>query len=140
MNSLEPEKLAEVSELWDLVLEKRLAAETLIAAGLYNDSLSRSYYSAFNAVTLLFFLEGQSFGSHKQVLGSFNKVFVHGGLFPVQVARNLEFLFEARQTSDYDYHIHFDKDEASEGLEKLSLILESIRQFLLDRWKINLAE
>lgn len=39
----------------------------------YNDSLSRSYYSAFLAVSLLFMLEGQAFSKHIQLIGNFIK-------------------------------------------------------------------
>lgn len=89
-------------------------------------------------VTLLFFLQDQSFSSHKQAIGSFNKIFIHGGIFPQQLARNLEALFEARQTSDYDYHVHFDRDEAVDGIAKLDLILTAIRQYLTDQYTLTL--
>ena len=138
MSQLPPDKLAETIELWHLVQEKRSAAEILLTAGLFNDSLSRSYYSAFHAVTLLFFLQDQSFASHKQAIGNFNRIFIHGGIFPQELARNLEALFEARQTGDYDYHVHFDRDEALEGIAKLDTILTAIRQHVADQFGIAL--
>lgn len=82
MTSRSAEQLAEVHDLRALVLEKQKAAMALRDLDLFNDCLSRAYYSAFHAVTLLFFLRGQAFDSHKQLLGQFNKLFVHGGSFP----------------------------------------------------------
>ena len=46
------------------------------------------------------------------------------------IARDLERLFEARQTGDYDYHITFDADEADAGMENLDRILEAIRTYV----------
>jgi len=87
---LPPDKQIEAIELWRLVQEKRSAAETLLTAGLFKDCLPWSYCSAFHAVTLLFFLRDQSFASHKQAIGNFTKVFIHGGIFPQELARNLK--------------------------------------------------
>ncbi|TVQ21159.1 MAG: HEPN domain-containing protein [Spirochaetaceae bacterium] len=133
-------KQNEVRALWNLVLEKRSASETLLNARFFNDSLSRrSYYSAFHAVTLLFLLHDRTFSSHKQIIGMFNKEFVHTELFSEQVARDLEYLFESRHTGDYDYHVSLDEEEAKEGLEKLSLILEAIRSYTGTKFGITLG-
>ena len=139
MKQVDEVKQNEVRALWNLVLEKRSASETLLNARFFNDSLSRSYYSAFHAVTLLFLLHDRTFSSHKQIIGMFNKEFVHTELFAEQVARDLEYLFESRQTGDYDYHVSFDEEEAKEGLEKLSLILEAIRSHVRTKFGITLG-
>ncbi|MFW5729820.1 MAG: hypothetical protein ACOCYG_09145, partial [Spirochaetota bacterium] len=49
--------------------------------GLYTDSVTRAYYAAFSAVTLLHYLAGNSYSSHRQILGQFNKQFIHTGIF-----------------------------------------------------------
>jgi len=109
-----------------------------MTAGLFGDCLSRCYYSAFHAVTLLFFLQGTTFSTHKQILGQFNKVFVHSGAFPNEVARKLEALFDARQSGDYDHHVTFDQDEANEGLASLDFILATIQTYIADKYSIHL--
>lgn len=129
---------SEAHDLWALVLEKRSAARMLSRERFLNDCLSRSYYSAFHAVTLLFLLEERTFSSHKQIIGTFNKEFVHTSLFPEQVARDFGYLFESRQSGDYDYHIAFDEAEAATGLEKLDSILEAIRDYVDTRFEISL--
>lgn len=86
MSQITESKLNEVHDLWALVLKKRSAARMLLRERFLNDSLSRSYYSAFHAVTLLFLLEDRTFSSHKQIIGMFNQEFVHTSLFPEQVA------------------------------------------------------
>lgn len=138
MKQIAGSKLNEVHDLWALVLEKRAAARMLLRERFLNDSLSRSYYSAFHAVTLLFLLEDRTFSSHKQIIGMFNKEFVHTSLFPEQIARDLEYLFESRQSGDYDYHIAFDEAEAENGVGKLDSILGSIRAHAETRFGISL--
>ena len=133
------EQRQEALELWKLVLEKKQAAETLVVAGLFGDGLSRAYYSGFHAVTLLFFLQGVTFSSHKQILGQFNKVFVDSGAFSEDVARKLEALFDARQSGDYDHHVTFDKEEAEEGLASLEIILAAIRAHVVSTYGLSLA-
>jgi uncharacterized protein (UPF0332 family) len=131
-------KQNEVRDLWKLVFEKQSASKTLLDAGFFNDSLSRSFYSAFHAVTLLFLLHDRTFSSHKQLIGMFNKEFVHTERFPEQVARDFEYLFESRQTGDYDYHVSFDEEEARAGLEKAKLILEAIRDYVETEFDLSL--
>jgi uncharacterized protein (UPF0332 family) len=138
VSSVGDSKRDEVRELWNLVLEKRSAAMILLREQFFNDSLSRSYYSAFHAVTMLFLLEDRAFSSHKQIIGMFNKEFVHTSTFPEQIARDLEHLFESRQTGDYDYHIAFDESDARTGIHKLERILNAIRNHVLERFGISL--
>lgn len=138
MRSISAEKERELHELWNLVLEKQSAARALLREHFFNDCLSRCYYSAFHAVTLLFALDDRAFASHKQTLGMFNKDYVRTKIFPEQVARDLEQLFESRQTGDYDYHVTFDETEAAAGLVKLESILQTIRAHVEEYFGISL--
>ena len=57
------------------------AAAMLHASGMHGDAASRAYYAAFHAVSALHLTAGNSFSSHAQVIGRFNKDFVRTGLF-----------------------------------------------------------
>jgi uncharacterized protein (UPF0332 family) len=57
------------------------AARVLLAARAPGDAASRAYYGAFHAVSAALLARGQAYSSHAQVLGAFNRDFVHAGTF-----------------------------------------------------------
>ena len=62
--------------------EKLRAARLLLDGGAWGDTSSRAYYAAFHAVSAVLLSRGETYSSHAQVLGRFNKEFVHSGVFP----------------------------------------------------------
>jgi len=83
--------------------EKLAAAERELAAGFAGEAASRAYYAAFHAITAMLATRGLSFASHAQTIGAFNREFVKSGVFPADTVRQLQRLFEDRQTADYDW-------------------------------------
>ena len=58
------------------------SAQILLINGNYDDSVSRSYYAVFFAVSAALYSKGLSFSSHSQAIGAFNREFVKTGIFP----------------------------------------------------------
>ena len=85
--------------------ERLQAAEELNKIGLNNDSISRAYDSVFSSITLLHYINGDSYSSHQQSIGKFHKNFVHTKIFTKENGSVLSSLFEKRQTADYDAKI-----------------------------------
>ena len=71
---------SELTALLTLADEKLRAARLLIAGGAWGDASSRAYYAAFHAVSAALLSRGETYSRHGQVLGAFNKSFVHTGL------------------------------------------------------------
>src|SRR3972149_11456687 len=126
MKNTPPEKIEDAEAVWRIVVEKRNAAVRLFELGFFSDSLSRAYYAAFHAVTLLFYLRDQEFTSHKNLKGAFNKLFIHPGFIPVETGKAFEALYNYRQAGDYDVRIQLEKEEVRKGLESLDTILKII--------------
>jgi uncharacterized protein (UPF0332 family) len=124
--------------MWEIALEKRSAALLLQNSGYFGDSLSRCYYAAFHAVTYLFSLSEQTFSSHQQLKGAFHKQFIHTGLLEKSLGVGFEYLFECRQSGDYDITIRFDALECRKGLLVLQDLLTAIRVFILQKYSKNL--
>ncbi|MBQ9376828.1 MAG: HEPN domain-containing protein [Schwartzia sp.] len=60
----------------------------------------------FHAISACLALEFKAFKSHAQVIGNFNKEFVHSGQFPEEIGRKITHAQEVRNTSDYtDFYI-----------------------------------
>lgn len=110
--------------------EKLRAARVLLDAEAPGDAASRAYYAAFHAVTAALLSIGESYSSHGQMLGAFNRRFVHTGLVPKDFTTLLNRLFEDRQTGDYDLAIGVSHDEAQQDLEHAAVIVATIRRHL----------
>lgn len=91
---------------------KLKATELLLREGIYGDAASRAYYAAFHALSALYPAYGNTFSSHAQLIGRFNKDFVRTGYFQPEFTRIMARLFEDRQSGDYDVVSHLTEYEA----------------------------
>lgn len=71
----------ELAALLALSDEKLRAAQLLVAGGAWGDASSRAYYAAFHAVSAALLSRDETYSRHGQILGAFNKGFVHTGVF-----------------------------------------------------------
>lgn len=107
------------------------AARILLAEDLPGDAASRAYYAAFHAMSALHLAYGQTFSSHAQVIGRFNKDFVKSGDFPAELTRVVTRLFEDRQTGDYDVSVAVPMERAHQDLIDAERVVAAITEFLL---------
>ncbi len=124
--------------IWKTAREKLDAAQLLLNANHYNDSLSRSYYAAFHAVSLLFFLHGKSFSRHSALISAFNKDFILNSIFLPDIGKAFSGLFEARQAGDYDVFQSADREEAMKGVDDARSILQAIADYCLKQFALIL--
>jgi uncharacterized protein (UPF0332 family) len=108
------------------------AARVLLNARASGDAASRAYYGAFHAVSAALLARGQAYSSHAQVLGAFNRDFVHTGQFPREFTAILARLFEDRQTGDYDPSASLDVAEAERDVKDAQRIVDEIDAYLRD--------
>lgn len=113
----EPERLV-VTALEESSRSRLLVARELLDRGHFSDAVSRAYYAAFHAATLLFYCSGRTFSSHAQLVGAFNREFVSTHLLPEETARTLRDLFELRQAADYDVVGTIQEAEARKALDR----------------------
>ena len=106
--------------------ERLRAARELLKLELYSDAVTRAYYAAFSAVTLLHYLAGQAYPSHRQVLGQFNKHYIHTGIFEKKLGVTLQDLLLKRQKADYDVSARFSHDSAEETLRSAESVCNQI--------------
>lgn len=106
------------------------AARVLLEARAPGDAASRAYYAAFHAVSAALLARGQAFSSRAQVLGAFNRDFVHAGTFPREFTAILARLFEDRQTGDYDPTASLEAAEAERDIQDAQRIVDAITEHL----------
>lgn len=81
--------------------QKLASAEHLLAGGFAGDASSRAYYAVFHMLSAVLASRGLSFSSHAQVLGAFNKEFLHTGAITDIAFRDIQQLWDDRQKGDY---------------------------------------
>ena len=86
--------------------------------------------SRVRRVRCLAALRGQAYSSHAQVLGAFNRDFVHAGTFPREFTVTLTRLFEDRQTGDYDPTTSLEQAEAERDVQDAERIVEAVASHL----------
>ncbi|MBK1621010.1 DNA-binding protein [Lamprobacter modestohalophilus] len=111
-------------------VEKLRVAEMLVANGAWDDAVSRAYYAAFHAISALHLSQGQTFSSHAQSIGRFNKDFVRSGMFSKEFTAILTRLFEDRQSGDYDVSGLVTAEDAQRDVDDARRLLEAIDAYL----------
>jgi uncharacterized protein (UPF0332 family) len=110
--------------------EKLKTAEIEYDTERYDDSVSRAYYAVFHAISAVLLSKGLHYSSHSQTIGAFNKEFVKPGVFPKEFTRNIQKLFNDRQTGDYDFENSFEKDAANDDISAAREIINACEQYL----------
>ena len=96
----------------------------------YRASDNRAYYAIFRAISACLALEFKAYKQHAQVIGNFNKDFIHTGIFPKEIGRQISRAQEIRHASDYDDFYIVSVDEAKEQLEAAKTIVAMIEEYL----------
>ena len=120
----------ELAALLTLADEKLRAASLLVVGGAWGDASSREYYAAFHAISAALLSRDETYARHAQVLGAFNRAFVHSGHFPKEFTALLTRLFENHQSGDYDVLPGVTEAEARQDVADAQRIVEAIRSFL----------
>lgn len=93
------------------------AAELNFHNGHYRASNNRAYYAIFRAISACLALKLKAYKTHSQVIGNFNKEFIHTGIFPKEIGRKINRAQEVRHASDYDDFYIISIEDAKEQLE-----------------------
>lgn len=96
----------------------------------FRASNNRAYYAIFKAVSACLALEFKAYKHHSQVLGNFNKDFVHTGIFPKEISRKISRAQEIRHASDYDDFYIVSVEDAREQLETAREVVNMVEKYL----------
>lgn len=106
------------------------AAELNFKSGHYRASNNRAYYSIFRAISACLALKFKAYKQHSQVIGNFNKDFVHTGIFSKEISRKISRAQEVRHASDYDDFYIVSVDDAKEQLETAREVIDMVAKYL----------
>ena len=93
-------------------------------------AMNRTYYAMFYALQALLVLNGVSFSKHGQIKGYFNREYIKKGIFPTEMGRTYNKVFEYRQKFDYLDFANPDRDMVSEYIEEARRFHERIYSYI----------
>lgn len=109
--------------------EKLTSAKLLLEAGLYKDSVGRSYYAIFSAIRAMLAVKQVDFSKHAGVIAYFQKEFIKTGIFAKKYSKYLQQAFQIRNSCDYDDFFIVSKQDAEEQYERAAEILGEIEEY-----------
>ncbi|GHU62158.1 DNA-binding protein [Clostridia bacterium] len=115
--------------------ESIAAADVMIHAGYFLESIGRSYYAIFYLMRAVLAIEGVDFKKHSGVISHFQKEYVKTGVFDIKFSDYVKEAFGKRQATDYrDFYI-VSKSEAEEQLAHAKEMLEAVENHLRSIWE-----
>lgn len=134
------QKLDDIGGAWDLAIyrldiskEMLDDAEANFDQGRYRTANNRAYYAIFQAISACLALEQKSFKSHGQVIGNFNKDFVHTGIFPKELGKRIKKAQELREASDYEGFYIVSIPETKQQLETARVVVDLVKKYFHTR-------
>ena len=97
--------------------------EISLANARYRNAANRIYYGMFYAMLALGLVQQFETSKHQQMIGWFNKNFVHTDIFPKQFIRLINRAFDTRTIADY-------KTSVPPTLEELEVMLADMKYFI----------
>jgi uncharacterized protein (UPF0332 family) len=104
--------------------------QILIDNDRYRAAVNRIYYGMFYSLLALGLAYQFETSKHSQLIGWFNKNFIHKGLIEPQYGRYINQAFNARSKGDYDLYVDFEKDDVVEMFGEMKEFISRIKQYL----------
>lgn len=111
--------------------EKLISAKLLLDAGLYKDSIGRSYYAIFSAIRAVLAVRQIDFSKHAGVIAYFQKEYIKTEIFDKKYSKYLQQAFQIRNSCDYDDFFIVSRIDAEEQYENAVGILSAIEAYIV---------
>jgi len=107
-------------------------AEILIQFKKFRSAVNRIYYGMFYCLVGLGIKHQFESSKHQQLIGWFNKNFIHTGKIDEKYGLMLRDAFKDRQKGDYEVYVQFTKEEVDEMFADLKLFVIEIENHLMN--------
>lgn len=108
-------------------LEASIALEKL---KFYKSANNRAYYSIFHSMKAILALEPIDFKRHKDVLGYFNKNYIHTEIFPKQMGKKITKSIRIREDSDYIDEFIVKPEDTKEQIETAEKLIKLVEEYI----------
>ena len=107
--------------------------EILISHDRLRAAINRIYYRMFYSLLALALKYEFDTSKHSQLIGWFNKMFIHEGLIDVKYGKIITKAYIRRTKGDYDSYVEFDLETVKEMFEDMKDFSDTIEQFIMDK-------
>jgi len=110
--------------------ETVLDVSLLIENNRLRSAVNRIYYGIFYTLLALGLDRQYESSKHTQLIGWFNKNFIHSNLIDPKYGKIVNKAFNRRTKGDYDTYVEFDKVIVEEMFEEMKEFIVEIKRFL----------
>ena len=110
--------------------EKLASAKLLLDAGLYKDSVGRSYYSIFSSMRAVLAIRQVDFSKHAGVISYFQKEYIKTNIFDKKYSKYIQQAFQTRNGCDYDDFFIVSRQDAEEQYQRAEEILRVVQEYI----------
>jgi uncharacterized protein (UPF0332 family) len=96
-------------------------------------AVNRIYYGMFYSLLALGLAYEYETSKHQQLLGWFNKNFIHEGLIDQKFGKIINKASNRRTKSDYESYVEFDKEVILEMFEEMKDFISEIERFIFSK-------
>jgi len=93
-------------------------------------AVNRIYYGMFYSLLALGLANNYETSKHTQLIGWFNKEFIHSGLIDPKFGKIINKAYNRRTKGDYDIFIDFDKEVIAEMFGEMQDFIKKIKEFI----------
>lgn len=97
---------------------------------MYDAVINRAYYTVFTCMQTLLCVKEISSKTHSGTHNQFHQYFIARNEFVESEGMNLKVLYDMRQSTDYDFEIYADKDDAESAIEYAEGFLNKTKEWL----------
>ena len=96
----------------------------------YKNALNRAYYAVFHAIRAVNALDGYDSSKHSGVTSFFNQNYVKTEIFHKEMSKIIRQASESREKADYLDFFVASKEEAEKQIDRASIFLKTINEYL----------
>ena len=100
--------------------------EKLLESNLLNLAMNRIYYAGFYIVNALSIIDNFSTSKHKQLIGYFNKNYIHSGKIDLDIGDILNIAYRKRTSIDYHDFATVTKNEVLTYFEQMKIFVSEV--------------
>jgi len=110
--------------------DTQVDVELLITHDRLRAAINRIYYSMFYSLLALGLKYEYETSKHAQLIGWFNKEFIHEGLIDSKYGKIINKAFNRRTKGDYDFFIEYDLETVKEMYDEMIDFNQTIEKFI----------
>ncbi|HAH23107.1 MAG TPA: hypothetical protein DCL77_04975 [Prolixibacteraceae bacterium] len=107
--------------------------ELLISHDRLRAAVNRIYYGMFYSLLALALKYEFDTSKHSQLIGWFNKMFIHEGYIDSKYGKIITKAYNRRTKGDYDSYVEFDLETVKQMYEEMKDFTDTIERFLINK-------